>query len=64
MARSINTKGREELASLKRRVIRQESLERIHPSDAKKLIDKINELDALIIKTCEIDENKESYFSV
>ena len=64
MARSLNTKGREELASLKRRVIRQESLERIHPSDAKKLIDKINELDALIIKTYEIDETKESYFSV
>lgn len=59
MARSLNTKGREELAALRRRVVRQQSLERIHPVDAKKLIEKIDELDALIIKTYEVDENNQ-----
>jgi len=59
MARSLNTKGREELAVLRRRVVRQQSLERIHPADARKLIEKIDELDALIIKTYEIDENNQ-----
>ena len=59
MARSLNTKGREELAVLRRRVVCQQSLERIHPADARKLIEKIDELDALIIKTYEIDENNQ-----
>lgn len=65
MARSLNTKGREELAQLKRRVIRQESLGRIDPVDADKLIKMIHELDAQIIKTNEVDQhNKENLFNV
>ena len=56
MARSLNTNGREELGQLKRRVVRQESLGRISHHDAKILTKMINELDAQIIKTNELDE--------
>ena len=65
MARSLNTRGREELASLRRRVQRQVALERVEPTDGQALIQKIDELDAMIIKTNEKDQpGKESYFSV
>lgn len=64
MALSLNTKGRQELASLRKRVQRQIQLDRIHPSDGAKLIKMIDELDAAIIKTEEVDPKKESLFSV
>ncbi|QFG08204.1 hypothetical protein PBI_GRETELLYN_66 [Gordonia phage GretelLyn] len=64
MARSLNTKGREELALVRKRVIRQEALGRISAYDARVLLDKINELDALIIKTNEQDQPDKETFSV
>ncbi|WPH58011.1 hypothetical protein SEA_LUCKYLEO_63 [Gordonia phage LuckyLeo] len=64
MARSLNTKGREELALVRKRVIRQEALGRISYHDARLLLDKINELDALIIKTNEQDQPDKESFSV
>ncbi|QFG13573.1 hypothetical protein PBI_LAMBO_64 [Gordonia phage Lambo] len=64
MARSLNTKGREELALVRKRVIRQEALGRISAHDARVLLDKINELDALIIKTNEQDQPDKETFSV
>ncbi|QXO13719.1 hypothetical protein SEA_DUMPTRUCK_65 [Gordonia phage DumpTruck] len=64
MARSLNTRGREELDLVRKRVIRQEALGRISSYDARKLKDKINELDALIIETNEKDQPGKETFSV
>lgn len=65
MARSLNSKGREELASLKQRVHRQNALGRIDPWDAVQLIEKIDDLDAFIVQMNEKDQDgKEDIFSV
>lgn len=64
MARSLNDKGREELDALLKRVNRQHALSRITTEDQRKLVDKINELDALIIQTNEVNPDDKESFSV
>lgn len=64
MARSLNDKGREELDALLKRVNRQHALRRITTEDQRKLVDKINELDALIIQTNEVNPDDKESFSV
>lgn len=49
MARGLKSAGMEELRALKRRVIRQHSMERISRADRDALVDLINEIEARII---------------
>ena len=48
MASRLKDKGREELSSFKRRVMRQRSLERISKGDADWLIEKVEEIEKFI----------------
>lgn len=65
MARSLNSKGREELRSFKTRVQRQLALDRIEQDEAEWLIAKINEIDAFVVTLNEKDQpGKEDIFSV
>ena len=50
MALGIKTRGMEELKSFKNRVNRQHALNRITEAERKLLVDKTNELMALVVK--------------
>lgn len=50
MALGIKTRGMEELSSFKKRVNRQHALGRISEAERKVLVDKTNELMAMVIK--------------
>lgn len=49
MARGLKSAGMEELRALKRRVIRQHSMERISRADRDALVDLIHDIEARII---------------
>jgi hypothetical protein len=62
MAARLKDKGREELAAFKRRVKRQETLERISKGDADYLIGLIDKIDAHVIKMSEKPDIERSFF--
>ena len=62
MAARLKDKGREELAAFKRRVKRQETLERISKGDADYLIGLIDKIDAHVIKMAEKPDIERSFF--
>lgn len=49
MALGIKTRGVQDLQAFKKRVIRQHALERISEKDRKALVDKVNELIAMVV---------------
>ena len=58
MARSLKTKGLEELEQLRRRVNRQHSLERISKADRDFLNEHLDIVEARIIRMDEADDKK------
>ncbi len=56
MAARLKDKGREELGSFKRRVLRQRSLERISKGDADWLVEHVEEIERFINKMTEKPE--------
>ncbi len=58
MAKGLKTSGLEELRALKRRVIRQHSLERIGRLDRDWLVGLLDQAEAHIIKMAEKDDHE------
>lgn len=54
MAEALKTKGREELAAFRKRVIRQYGSDAISRSTYDKLIAKVDELDAFVVSMDEV----------
>lgn len=50
MAKSLKTKGLDELRAFKARTLRQRALGRINQGDCDAIIHKVNEVEALVIK--------------
>lgn len=57
MARTLKTKGLEELDALRRRARRQQGLGRIGSKDAEYIVTRLNEVEARIISMTEENEN-------
>lgn len=62
MARTLKTRGLEELRTLRRRVERQYALERIGRYDKEYLVEHLNRVEARIIGMTERNENGEEEF--
>lgn len=62
MAGSLKTLGLEELSRLKKRVLRQHQLGRISRGDKENLVDKLDDVEAYIVKMKEGKERLDDYF--
>jgi hypothetical protein len=59
MVARLKERGRDDLAGLRARVLRLAALGRIAKGDADHIVDKIDELDAFIIKMYETPDERE-----
>lgn len=59
MARTLKSKGLEELRSLRRRTRRQQGLERIGKADADFIVSRLDQIEARIISMTEENEHGE-----
>lgn len=59
MVARLKEKGRDDLATFRARVLRLAALGRISKGDADHIVDRIDELDAFIIKMRETPDEKE-----
>jgi hypothetical protein len=59
MVARLKDRGRDDLATFRARVLRLAALGRIAKSDADHLVEKVDELDAFIIKMSESPDTKE-----
>lgn len=62
MAGSLKTIGLEELSRLRKRVLRQHQLGRISRGDKENLIEKMDDVEAYIVKMREGKERLDDYF--
>lgn len=62
MASRLKDKGREELGSFKRRVLRQRALERIGETDSAWLIEHIHEIERYIARMRELPDKESEMF--
>jgi hypothetical protein len=62
MAARLKDKGRDEIGSFKRRVMRQRSLERISKGDADWLVEHVEEIEKFINKMSELPDRESEFF--
>lgn len=62
MAARLKDKGRDELASFKRRAKRQGAMERISREDENWLVDKIEEIEKYLNRMNELPDRESEYF--
>lgn len=62
MASRLKDKGRRELGSFKRRILRQRSMDRIGKTDADWLTERVEEIERYLDKMTEYPELERKYF--